>query len=85
MIPQRFRESNRVMRKPAEMTEEECFDIHAFVGGGQVITCWRPTPEELVKLNLGEPVWLTVIGQTMPPVAIVVDSPFAHSPDPVFP
>jgi len=82
MIPQRFSESNVVMRRPPEMSEEQCMDIHAFSSGQAVITCWRPTPEELVKLNLGEPLWLHIVGATMPPVALTVDFPFPSIPDP---
>ena len=55
---------------------DNCADIHAFKGQGQVITCWWPTPEELVRINLGEPIWLGVIGETMPPVFVMADSPF---------
>ena len=42
MIPQRFPEANTVMVRPQGWTEEECSDIHAFVGDGWVITAWRP-------------------------------------------
>lgn len=69
-----------VMQAPAGDTN--CYDIHAAKARFQnsdrpvVITCWRPTPEELVKINLGEPVWLVVWGETMPPVAVTGDDPF---------
>jgi len=72
MNPQRFSESNTVMRRPPDMTEEECADVHAYADGKIVITAWAPTPEELVKINLGEPVFLCVHGQTMPPVSLSV-------------
>ncbi len=74
MIPQRFKEVNTVMRGPDGM--KNCADLHCFQNDQQIISAWRPTPEELVRLNLGEPVWLSVIGQQMPPVWIGVDSPF---------
>lgn len=77
MSPIRFAEANIVMKRPANMTEEECADVHAYRADGQVITAWRPTPEELVKMNLGEPVWLYVIGSTMPPVLVTMENPFA--------
>jgi hypothetical protein len=76
MIPQRFVESNCVMHRPKNMTEAQCADIHAMRNGEQVITCWRPTPEELVKINLGEPVWLITWGPNMPPVCVTADYPF---------
>ena len=64
------------MKRPPNMTEEECADIHAFRDGKYVITAWRPTPEELVKINLGEPVYLMIVGATMPPVSVTADNPF---------
>lgn len=78
MNPQRFAASNIVMRAPANMPE--CEDIHAFADGEHVITAWRPTPEELVKLNLGEPVYLWIWGRTMPPVSVTMEDPFSPLP-----
>lgn len=80
MIPQRFAEANIVMRRPAGTAEEECGAIHAYRDAERIITCWRPTPAELVKINLGEPVWLYVIGQGMPPVCVTAQNPFQEIP-----
>lgn len=79
MIPQRFANANTVMRAPADMPD--CADIHAWAGqvpGGQpvTITCWRPSPEEQVRLALGEPVYLWIYGQGMPPVALGTQDPW---------
>lgn len=41
-------------------------------GVPHVVSFWLPSPEELVALNAGHPVQLQVVGQTMPPVALVV-------------
>ena len=79
MIPIRFAESNIVMKKPENMTEEQCFDVHAFSNGEQVITCWQPTPEERTKIALGEPVWLCLIGPTMQPALVTADKPFVEA------
>jgi len=38
-----------------------------------VVSYWVPTPEELAALNAGHAVQLSVVGQTMPPVALGVD------------
>jgi len=82
--PVRFEQANTVMRAPAGM--ENCCDVHAAVvqwsdGSHSVLTAWRPTPEELVRLNLGEPVFLMVSGQGMPPVALAVGNPLDHAPE----
>jgi len=37
-----------------------------------VVSYWKPTPEELTMLNAGALVELSVIGRTMPPVALEV-------------
>ena len=79
MIPQRFKEANIVMLAPPGM--ENCSDIHAYKGEGHVITAWRPTPEELIKINLGEPVWLYIVGDTMPPACVTADYPFQEVED----
>jgi hypothetical protein len=67
------------------MTEEQCCDVHACkttdsANTPVVITCFKLTPEELVRLNLGEPVYLTIIGQTMPPVSLQAGSPWEEQP-----
>lgn len=85
MNPIRFAEANIVMKRPANMTEAECADVHAFRDGKQVVTAWRPTPEELVKINLGEPVWLVLVGRTMAPALVTADRPFVDAAPPESP
>lgn len=80
MTPQRFAESNIVMKAPDGM--DNCADIHAHRSDNQVVTAWRPTPTELVKINLGEPVWLIVWGAGMPPVCVTADNPFVEQKTP---
>lgn len=79
MRPQRFAECNKLLTRPPTMTPDQCFDIHAYANGQHVVTAWRPTPEELVKINLGEPVWLIIWGRTMPPVCVTADRPFTEA------
>jgi hypothetical protein len=84
MNPIRFAQCNCVMLAPKDLPE--CYDLHTFKGQtpqGQavVISAWKPTPEELVNINLGEPIWLFLWGEIMQPAAIVLDNPF----DPITP
>lgn len=79
MNPQRFAQCNIVMTAPARMLN--CVEVHAcktaYDDGQEVtITAWTPTRAELVKLNLGEPVYLILCGPTMQPARVTVDSPF---------
>lgn len=81
MVPCSFDESNRVLSRPADMTEEQCDPLSVFVGVRQdglpiVISCYKLTKEELDLLNKTGRVWLHVIGPTMPPVCLTVEHPF---------
>jgi hypothetical protein len=85
MTPQRFAASNIVMTAPKDM--ENCNDVHAYRGktpDGELvtITAWSPTPEERVKIALGEPVWLWIYGGAMPPVIVSGDDPFQQPTNP---
>lgn len=42
-----------------------------------MVTAWEPTPEELVRLNQGANVYLTVLGTMHPPVLVEVGEPDA--------
>jgi hypothetical protein len=87
MNAQRFAESNTVMLAPAGM--ENCNDVHACKttcdGSPVVVTAWRPSPEELVKINLGEPVWLILWGHAMQPAKVTADNPFLENGPPIPP
>lgn len=82
MNPTRFTQCNIVMLAPASM--ENCVDIHACKTTCNeepvIITAWKPSPEELVKINLGEPVFLILWGQAMQPALVTVDNPFDTVP-----
>ena len=40
-----------------------------------MVTAWEPTPEELVRLNQGACIYLTVVGVAHPPVLLEVGEP----------
>ena len=78
MTPVRFQEANVVQTAPKDM--DNCVDVHACKttseGRPVIVTAWRPSNEELVKINLGEPVYLVVWGEAMQPACVTVDNPF---------
>lgn len=45
---------------------------------GEVISCWRPTPEELADLNAGKPLWLRcyTFNHPLQPVLLGTDNPW---------
>jgi hypothetical protein len=54
-----------------------CCDVHAYADENYCITAWRPTMQELIRLNLGEPLYLGIaMSGNMPPVFLTVDNPF---------
>lgn len=84
MIPQRFAKSNIVMTAPPGM--DNCYDVHACVvqypdGTRAILTCWKPTPQELAQINLGNPIWLSQVGNRMMPSALSVEDPFEETKD----
>lgn len=78
MIPASFDESNAVLSRPPSMTDEECAPLsilNAVTDNGRgirsvVISCWKLTAEELAEVQRTGRVWLTVFGETMPPVSV---------------
>jgi hypothetical protein len=41
-------------------------------GTPQMVTCWTPTPEELVALNAGANVIVMMLGELPPPLLVTV-------------
>ena len=77
MRPTQHRSNNAVIGAPADTTQEElpCSALAVtrvtYEGGIPAIqSYWVPTAEELKILNNGGAVELSVIGYTMPPVAL---------------
>ena len=81
MVPASFPEANFVFDKPACMTFEQCAALSALVcqnedGFPCAISCWKLTADDLEKIKQTGRVWLMVIGNNQPPVALYADKPF---------
>jgi hypothetical protein len=77
MNPIEINGSNRVFTKPKDMTDEECGPLYVRVERYEnyhttIKSAWQPTDEERIKIALGEPIILTIIGISHPPVALSV-------------
>lgn len=71
MEPIKFKGSNRELKKPASMTDEECISLYVFNDGKQSISCWRPSWREVLSIIFTRRIWLCVLGgRTQPPVWI---------------
>jgi hypothetical protein len=76
-----FDEANTVLDKPADMTHDQCESASVCRtqyddGTPVVISCWRVTKEELEEIQRTGRVWLTIVGQTMPPAYVGGANPF---------
>lgn len=82
MEPTSFDQSNHVLGPPQGMTEEQVTSLSVFRGvagdAPVVISCWKLTKEELEELKRTGRVWLWIWGQTMPPAALTIKSPFSE-------
>jgi hypothetical protein len=81
MLPTTFKESNLVLGKPADMTDEECYGLPAFKGRDTagwpvIISKWQLSKEDLEEVNKTGCIWLAVTGESTPPVALSTESPF---------
>lgn len=80
----KFEGHTHIFGKPEGWSDEDCYGLPlrvqnvvlpSGVGVQACVSCWKPTPEELAKINETGVIWLTVIGG-QPPVSITADKPF---------
>jgi hypothetical protein len=86
MDPIDFPEKNRVYTKPEGWTDEQCSDLPVWVGevpqhGGSttsaIISCWKPTAEDIQRIQNGEPVYLMICANAQPPASVFTGNPFS--------
>lgn len=75
MRPIEFKQQNTVFTAPDGM-EDKVEQLPAFCGEGQVISCWRMSFWERLKLLITGRLWFSVIGNAQPPIWLGVDCPF---------
>lgn len=51
--------------------------LRVWTNGKEIISCWQPDAEQVRKIAAGEPIFLCVMGSSMPPVWLDSGSPFA--------
>jgi hypothetical protein len=83
MIATSFDESNFYFDKPDDMTYDECSALSVFVGkdisnNGIVLSCWKPTEEELKEINKTGRVWCFHFGSGLQPHALSGHNPFTE-------
>lgn len=73
MKPTDFPESNKLLLKPKDMTDEECASLPVWTDGEMCVSLWRPSLRERLSLLLFGKCWLFALsGGTQPPVAMMI-------------
>ena len=82
MVPSSFEQANHIFDKPPEASYDEVGCLDTFTGldteGNMiVISCWKPTKEELEELNRTGRVWCFHWGNGLQPHALSGHNPFS--------
>lgn len=65
----KFKQANRNLTKPQNMTDEECSSLWVFSDNRECISCWKLSFRERLSALFFGRVWLSVLsGSTQPPV-----------------
>ena len=74
MYPIKFKEANRVLLRPSNMTDDECKPLWVYTDRKECVSCWKLTWMDRIKALLFGKVWLIVLsGDTQPPVALMCE------------
>ena len=76
MKPIKFKQQNITYTKPKSMTDEECGSLPACKHENGIVSCWKMTLRERLKVLFTGIVWLGVASHVQPPVWFLVDKPF---------
>lgn len=84
MLATAFDQENCVLDAPESMGVDQCEPLSVWQGKllsgfEAVISCWKPTKEEIEQLQKTGRIWLIVYGKKMPPVSLQTVSPFESS------
>ena len=58
-------------------TDNDVANLPVYRGGGELISCWKPSWTDRFHLLFGKSVWVRVWGNTHPPLSIEARDPFS--------
>lgn len=81
MIAASFPQSNVVYDKPLNMSRDDCEALSVFKGKDAngvdvIISCWKPTQEELDEILATKRVWCWHFGNHLQPHCVTGTNPF---------
>ena len=72
MNPTTFKEKNRTLTRPVDMTDEQCSSLDVYTDGETCVSSWRMTLRERLSALIFGRCWIGVrSGQTQPPIWIM--------------
>ncbi len=72
MKPITFKEKNKTLLRPRDMTDKECSSLDVFTDGTTCLSCWRASWKERFAVLFFGRVWIWVhSGVTQPPVSLL--------------
>lgn len=72
MTPIKFKKMN------CTYVADGCGDLPACRADGQIVSCWKLTLRERIKMMITGRMWLSVQSRQQPPVWLGVESPFVR-------
>ena len=72
-----FKEANAVMKGGEGVNDLDVALIQHPCGTRVIVSCWQLTKPEIDEIVRTGKVWLYIMGQSMPPVCISSERPFA--------
>ena len=73
MKPIKFKESNCILTKPKDMTDEECKPLSVFRNEERVVSCWKASFWERFCFLFHGKMWVDIHGDTgtQPPMRLI--------------
>lgn len=74
MIPVFF-EGSKEIKRPESMTDDQCMSVWAIQGTDThgfyfFIEAWKPSYEDIQAINRGEPIYIKIVHNVLPPIAM---------------
>lgn len=71
MKPINFREANKILARPKNMTDEECRALPIHTDGDACLSCWKMSFFERLKALTFGKIWVFVrSGSSQPPISL---------------
>jgi len=83
MLPITFKQANHIFTEPNGLTDEQCGNLPVFKGKDManlpvIISCWKFSKEDLEYIQQTGCIFLSIMGEGMPPVSLIAENPFEY-------